>query len=776
MPLPLALLWALLLLAAATGCDTVDEFLATPTSPPPAPTIAPTAAPEPTEGTAPAATHAASGIVLRVSVAPVPRDLPDYDRGEWRHWTDEDGDCQNARQEALIAESTIAVTFKSDERCQVAAGSWQGPYTGEIVTSPGDLDIDHMVPLGNAHRSGAWAWDRDRKREFANFLGYENHLIATTSSANRAKGAKGPEEWRPPLESYWCSYAVDWATIKRDWGLTVTEAEYAALSEMLATCPTPVLLQPSQGAAPALPTPTARPTPPPGMRYDPFGPDRDCSDFDTYEGALAFYIAAGGPGDDPHKLDVNGDGEPCESLPGGPSSRASPQQQDTTTTLYATFGTSQASATPPPSPAPTPTPTPTPAPTATPAPTPQPTPTPSPTPTATTTPTPAPTPTPTPTPQPTTTPEEAFEDRDCDDFADWQQAQSFYLSQGGPGADPHRLDGDGDGVACQSLPGAPGDSTPTPTPSPSPTPEPTLEEPAYSGLPYDPNGPDRNCGDFGSWWDAQNFYLAAGGPAEDRHRLDHNGDGTACESLPGAPKDDPEPGNSDPQPSPSPSPASDEDEFVDRNCSDFDTWQQAQDFYEAEGGPAEDPHHLDHNGDGIVCESLPGAPKDDPEPGDSDPQPSPSPSPTPGEDEFVDRNCSDFDTWQQAQDFYEAEGGPAEDPHHLDHNADGIACESLPGAPRDDPEPGDSDPHPSPSPSPTPGEDEFVDRNCGDFDTWQEAQDFYEAEGRACRRPTPPRPQQRRNRLRVPARRTQGRPGAWRFGPAAHPLTIANLR
>ena len=34
---------------------------------------------------------------------------------------------------------------------------------------------------------------------------------------------------------------------------------------------------------------------PPGLRYDPFGPDRNCSDFDTYQEALDFYRAAGGP-------------------------------------------------------------------------------------------------------------------------------------------------------------------------------------------------------------------------------------------------------------------------------------------------------------------------------------------------------------------------------------------------------------------------------------------------------------------------------------------------
>ena len=271
---------------------------------------------------------------MPVLVAPVPSGLPQYDRSTWQHWTDEDGDCQNARQEVLIAESRIAVTFRPDGECRVIAGSWEGPYTGDIVSDPGDLDIDHLVPLANAHRSGAWNWSRERKRDYANYLGDENHLIATTSSANRGKGSKGPEDWRPPLESYWCSYAVDWATIKNQWGLTVTEAEYAALTEMLATCAIPVLLQPGRAAPPLLPTATALPSPPPGMRYDPFGPDRNCGDFDTYEEALAFFLAAGGPSDDPHNLDTNGDGQPCESLPGGPSAKESPAPLDKATPLH----------------------------------------------------------------------------------------------------------------------------------------------------------------------------------------------------------------------------------------------------------------------------------------------------------------------------------------------------------------------------------------------------------------------------------------------------------
>ncbi len=51
-------------------------------------------------------------------------------------------------------------------------------------------------------------------------------------------------------------------------------------------------------------------------------------------------------------------------------------------------------------------------------------------------------------------------------------------------------------------------------------------------LPYDSSGPDRDCSDFATHAEAQRFFIAAGGPAKDPHRLDGDHDGIACESLP----------------------------------------------------------------------------------------------------------------------------------------------------------------------------------------------------------------------------------------------------
>lgn len=59
----------------------------------------------------------------------------------------------------------------------------------------------------------------------------------------------------------------------------------------------------------------------------------------------------------------------------------------------------------------------------------------------------------------------------------------------------------------------------------------TNTDDGYTG-PYDPHGEDKNCSDFSTQEEAQAFFEAAGGPESDPHRLDGDGNGVACESLP----------------------------------------------------------------------------------------------------------------------------------------------------------------------------------------------------------------------------------------------------
>ncbi len=90
------------------------------------------------------------------------------------------------------------------------------------------------------------------------------------------------------------------------------------------------------------------------------------------------------------------------------------------------------------------------------------------------------------------------------------------------------LDGDAPIPTLETV--GPTDAPAAPTAQP-PTPSPPLAAEGYLG-PFDPFGPDRDCGDFATHREAQAFFVAAGGPAGDPHRLDANHDGIACESLP----------------------------------------------------------------------------------------------------------------------------------------------------------------------------------------------------------------------------------------------------
>jgi hypothetical protein len=157
-----------------------------------------------------------------------------YDRDLFADWYDADRDGCNTRKEVLIAESLDPVQIGS--KCAISGGRWFSIYDNVETTDSSKFDIDHMVPLSEAWDSGAWNWNADQRKYFANDLDLPFFLIAVTASSNRSKSDRDPAQWMPPNANYHCEYVRIWIEIKRAWDLSVDQAEHNYLAQKLASC------------------------------------------------------------------------------------------------------------------------------------------------------------------------------------------------------------------------------------------------------------------------------------------------------------------------------------------------------------------------------------------------------------------------------------------------------------------------------------------------------------------------------------------------------------
>ena len=119
--------------------------------------------------------------------------------------------------------------------CNVVAGTWKSVYDGKTLTSPTQVDIDHVVPLANAWRSGAAAWTTAQREDFANDLD-DPQLVAVSAAPTGPRATRTRRPGSRPATDNWCSYARDWIAVKTHWKLTVTTAEKSALADMLEKC------------------------------------------------------------------------------------------------------------------------------------------------------------------------------------------------------------------------------------------------------------------------------------------------------------------------------------------------------------------------------------------------------------------------------------------------------------------------------------------------------------------------------------------------------------
>lgn len=164
-----------------------------------------------------------------------------YLRTAWMHsgdWNHQAGTCYDTRAAVLLSESTLPVVMKVNASggCTVDSGRWVSPYTGDTLLLASKLDIDHLVPLAEANRSGGAAWDSAHKNEYANNLADPDHLVAVDLSSNRSKSDRDPTHWLPPSRGYVCKYLAAWTRVKARWQLTMDSAEYRVVRNGLDSC------------------------------------------------------------------------------------------------------------------------------------------------------------------------------------------------------------------------------------------------------------------------------------------------------------------------------------------------------------------------------------------------------------------------------------------------------------------------------------------------------------------------------------------------------------
>lgn len=151
-------------------------------------------------------------------------------------WPDIDG-C-NLRQRILKRD--FGETAVTDEKCNVVAGKFYEPYTGEVMEfhtrkeiSKG-VQIDHVVALSDAWQKGAQYKTSEVRYQIATD---PLNLIAVQAAANQQKSDGDAATWLPRNKSFRCQYVARQISVKFKYGLWVTEAEKNAMSQILASCP-----------------------------------------------------------------------------------------------------------------------------------------------------------------------------------------------------------------------------------------------------------------------------------------------------------------------------------------------------------------------------------------------------------------------------------------------------------------------------------------------------------------------------------------------------------
>jgi hypothetical protein len=188
----------------------------------------------PSAGAAVTDPRSARAALTRLPVRPE-RDAASYRREAFgRRWADVDRNGCSTRDDVLARDLR---EVRRRDRCVVVSGTGTDEYTGAVLrfekARADQVQVDHVVALAEAWRSGAARWDDDRRERYAND---PRALVLTSRSVNAGKGDQDAGTWAPADRRAACRYAVRVVAIKTAWGLAVDTRERDGLLADLRAC------------------------------------------------------------------------------------------------------------------------------------------------------------------------------------------------------------------------------------------------------------------------------------------------------------------------------------------------------------------------------------------------------------------------------------------------------------------------------------------------------------------------------------------------------------
>lgn len=163
---------------------------------------------------------------------------PAYVREEFGDgWASTDG-CDTRNR--ILARDLTDVVLEGGSDCVVVSGTLTDPYTGQSVdfqrgrATSSKVQVDHVLPLAEAWRSGAHAWTYEQRVAFANDPA---NLLAVDGSVNASKSDDSLAEFVDDVApEHRCRYARTYVAVARHYGLPLPPQDAAAAAEALEAC------------------------------------------------------------------------------------------------------------------------------------------------------------------------------------------------------------------------------------------------------------------------------------------------------------------------------------------------------------------------------------------------------------------------------------------------------------------------------------------------------------------------------------------------------------